>query len=62
MSDRAWGPPERQGLPRRDFLRWIGVGAGTAVIGMSLPFKLLAAADPDQNPLAGSPTRDWEKI
>jgi nitrate reductase / nitrite oxidoreductase, alpha subunit len=51
-----------QGIPRRDFLRWIGVSAGTAVIGMALPLDLLATADPDQNPLAGSPARDWEKI
>ncbi|HEU4403490.1 MAG TPA: molybdopterin-dependent oxidoreductase, partial [Candidatus Polarisedimenticolia bacterium] len=49
-------------IARRDFLRWIGVGAGTTVISMALPLDLLATADPDQNPLAGSVTRDWEKI
>jgi len=50
------------GLLRRDFLRWLGVGAGTTAIGMALPLRLLASADPDQNPLAGSVTRDWERI
>lgn len=49
-------------MNRRAFLRWLGVGAGTTVINMGLPLSLLATADPDQNPLAGSVTRDWEKI
>ena len=49
-------------MNRRQFLRWLGAGTGTAVIGMNLPLKLLAAADPDANPLAGSVNRDWEKI
>ena len=51
-----------QGIPRREFLRWLGIGAGSTVISMALPLDLLATADPDQNPLAGSPTRGWEKI
>ncbi len=51
------------GMERREFLRWLGVGAGTAAATeLGLPLKLLAAADPDQNPLAGSVARDWEKI
>jgi nitrate reductase alpha subunit len=50
-------------MERREFLRWFGVGAGTAAATeLGLPLKLLAAADPDQNPLAGSVERDWEKI
>jgi nitrate reductase alpha subunit len=49
-------------LGRRDFLRWFGAGAGAAAGELGLPLRLLAAADPDQNPLAGSPTRDWERI
>ncbi len=49
-------------MNRRAFLRWMGVGAGTTVINMGLPFNLLAAADPDQNPLAGQIDRNWEKI
>jgi nitrate reductase alpha subunit len=52
----------KPGLARRDFLRWLGVGTGTAVLDMTLPLRLLAAADPTQNPLAGSVERDWEKI
>ena len=49
-------------MDRREFLRWIGAGAGTAAAELGLPLRLLAAADPDQNPLAGSVTRDWERI
>jgi len=49
-------------MERREFLRWIGVGAGTAAAELGLPLRLLAAADPDQNPLAGSVARDWERI
>jgi len=49
-------------LTRRDFLRWLGIGTGAAAASGALPLRLFAAADPDQNPLTGSPTRDWEKI
>jgi nitrate reductase alpha subunit len=50
------------GMERREFLRWLGVGAGTAAAAeLGLPLRLLAAADPEANPLAGSVARDWEK-
>jgi len=49
-------------MDRREFLRWIGAGAGTAAAELGLPLRLLAAADPDQNPLGGSVARDWERI
>jgi nitrate reductase alpha subunit len=49
-------------MERREFLRWLGVGAGTAIAELALPLELLAVADPDENPLAGSVTRDWERI
>ncbi|NUM74795.1 molybdopterin-dependent oxidoreductase [candidate division KSB1 bacterium] len=49
-------------MNRRAFLRWMGVGAGTTVLNMGLPLNLLASAVPDQNPLAGSVNRNWEKI
>jgi len=49
-------------MNRRQFLRWLGVGAGTTVLNMGLPLNLLATADPDQNPLAGQIDRNWEKI
>ncbi|MCL4708066.1 molybdopterin-dependent oxidoreductase [bacterium] len=49
-------------MNRRAFLRWMGVGAGTTVLNMGLPLHLLASADPDQNLLAGSVNRNWEKI
>jgi nitrate reductase alpha subunit len=51
------------GMERREFLRWLGAAAGTAAATeLGLPLSLLAAADPDQNPLSGSVARDWEKI
>jgi nitrate reductase alpha subunit len=50
-------------MERREFLRWLGAGAGAAAATeLALPLKLLAAADPDENPLAGSLARDWEKV
>jgi nitrate reductase / nitrite oxidoreductase, alpha subunit len=48
-------------MDRREFLRWIGAGAGTAAAELALPLSLLAAA-PQANPLAGSVARDWERI
>ena len=53
---------ESEGLTRRDFLRWLGVGIGSAALTSALPLNLLAAANPDENPLAGSVNRNWEKI
>ncbi len=47
-------------MDRRQFLRWLG--AGTAAAELGLPLRLLAAASPDENPLAGSVARDWERI
>ncbi len=47
-------------LSRRDLLKWFGLGAAAA--GSTFPFKALAAADPDENPLGGSVERDWEQI
>ncbi len=52
----------RPGIDRRDFLRRAGAGAGVSIVGLGLPLNLLAPTDPDQNPLAGSVTRGWEKI
>ena len=57
MSEQNFGT-----MNRRAFLRWMGVGAGTTVLKMGLPLNLLASAVPDQNPLAGSVNRNWEKI
>jgi nitrate reductase alpha subunit len=48
------------GMDRRTFLRWLG--AGTTALELGLPGRLLASADPDQNPLAGAVARDWERI
>ncbi len=47
-------------IPRRSFLRWLGVGSGVVAAGAQ--FRLLAAIDPDANPLAGAVARDWEEI
>ena len=49
-------------LDRRAFLRWMGIGAGTAIAASHLPLRALAAARPGENPLGGSIDRDWEKI
>src|SRR5262245_15298095 len=54
--------PPIPGMPRRSFLRWIGIGTTVAVVDGLFPLRLLASADPDRNPLAGSVPRDWEKI
>src|SRR5574341_1816245 len=53
---------ETLSLTRRDFLRWLGVGGGSAALGGTLPLNLLAAAAPGENPLAGAVNRNWEKI
>src|SRR5215467_10968190 len=60
MSDKVHN--ELNGVTRRDFLRWLGIGSGTAALASSLPLNLLAATNPDENPLAGSINRNWEKI
>ena len=53
---------EWAGVSRRDFLKWMGAGTGAAALGGALPLRLLAAARPGENPLAGSIDRAWEKI
>src|SRR3972149_3676917 len=41
-------------MERREFLRWLGLGAGTAAATeLALPLRLLAAAGPRQKPPAG---------
>jgi nitrate reductase alpha subunit len=50
------------GISRRRFLQWFGIGSSAAALGLAVPLRVLAAADPDQNPLAGSIERDWETI
>ncbi len=47
------------GIPRRQFLRWMGMGVGGATV---LPSFRLLAAVPGENPLAGQVNRDWEQI
>src|SRR5262252_6097056 len=48
------------GISRRAVLEWFGVGATALAAGF--PFRVLAAANPDENPLAGTVDRDWERI
>ncbi|MCC7430044.1 molybdopterin-dependent oxidoreductase [bacterium] len=52
----------KNGINRREFLRWFGVGTGVGVVGLALPLNLLAVAEPNENPLSGAISRDWEKI
>ena len=49
-------------IKRRTLLRWMGVGAGAAILDVGMPFNLLAAIDPLDNPLARTVARDWEQI
>ncbi len=46
------------GMRRRDFLKWLGVGTVTA----GMPFQLLVAETPDENPLERFVARGWEEI
>ena len=47
---------------RRAFLRGIGVATGALSVSLGMPFNLLAAIDPLENPLRRTLARDWEKI
>jgi len=49
-------------ITRRNFLRWLGVGAGGTLLGMGVSCRLLEPVAPDSNPLSRAVTRDWEKI
>ena len=51
-------------INRRAFLRWlgVGVGAGAATLDYGMTSGLLAAIDPNDNPLSRTVARDWEKI
>ena len=49
------------GMQRRTFLKWLGAGAGAAM-SFTPRLALLAAIDPEENPLSRSLHRDWEKI
>jgi len=48
-------------LTRRNFLRWIGIGAGGTVLGLGVTCRLLEPLT-DDNPLSRSVAREWEKI
>jgi len=48
------------GVSRREFITWLGVGASAAAGGF--PFRALAAANPSENPLHGTIDRAWEQI
>ncbi|MEE8349805.1 MAG: molybdopterin-dependent oxidoreductase, partial [Acidobacteriota bacterium] len=58
MTDQ--GP--KSDINRRDFLRWMGVGAGTGVLGGGIGCSLLEPIEGEDNPLSRAVTRDWEKI
>jgi nitrate reductase alpha subunit len=49
------------GVGRRAFLQWLGVGAGAAAATAHLPLTAFAAARAE-NPLAGTVDRGWESI
>ena len=56
------GGPAPSGIPRRQFLRWLGVGATGSVLGAEVGCTFLEPADTDTNPLARRVGRDWEAI
>jgi hypothetical protein len=48
-------------VPRRRFLRWLGAGAGTSLLGLDWACTFLEPTA-DGNPLARRVGREWEKI
>ena len=61
MNKKTDGNDSR-GMERREFLRWMELGAGALAFTLSTPMKLLSAMNPGENPLAGSVNRGWEKV
>ena len=53
-------PSTKFNINRRDFLRWVGVGAGTGILGGGLSWRLLEPVEGEDNPLSRSVSRDWE--
>ena len=49
-------------VTRRDFLQWLGIGAGGTVIGLSMGCRYLQPAPGETNPLSRAVSREWEKI
>ncbi len=58
--------PTQSGIPRRQFLRWLGVGTTASVLGAEIGCTFLEPTDTgtgtDTNPLARRVGRDWEAI
>lgn len=50
------------GFDRRDFLRWMGVGAGTTLLANGVACRFLEPIEGEDNPLFRSVARDWERI
>ena len=59
-------PPDSEstqdGIPRRRFLQWLGVGATASVLGAELSCTTFLEPTDDGNPLARHVGRDWETI
>jgi len=49
-------------LPRREFLRWLGVGTAATVLALETACSFLRPVEDDDNPLRRTISRDWEKI
>jgi nitrate reductase alpha subunit len=47
---------------RRKFLRFLGIGTGGVAMATHLPLRVLAAVQPNANPLTGTIARGWEQI
>ena len=40
--------PVSDGISRRSFLQWFGIGTTATALELAVPLRVLAAADPDQ--------------
>lgn len=58
----ASDPAPGDGLTRRRFLKWTGLGIGGALLAELGGMRMLQARDDVENPLKFYPNRDWEKI
>jgi nitrate reductase / nitrite oxidoreductase, alpha subunit len=58
MTDQA----TPSNINRRDFLRWVGVSAGSGILAGGISCRLLEPVEEEDNPLFRSVSRGWEKI
>jgi nitrate reductase alpha subunit len=62
MANERDGQSQAFEPSRRDFLRYLGIGAGGITMATQLPLRVLAATSVNGNPLSGAVARGWEQI